>query len=225
MNTGLLHLTAIQEFDTCAILNAIETFGIRLRNEGYARPGLRWMFPSIRSIIGFACTMRVKSANPPIRGDSFAYRTDWWHDMAHRAPPSIAVVQDVDSATGLGSVAGAVHSAIMKRLGCVGLVTNGSVRDLPAVEESGFAFMAASVAPSHAYGHMVAHNEPVELFGLLISPGDLLFADQHGLISIPPEIAPQLPAVASRLRDKDRRIIDFCRSSHFSIEGLESEVK
>jgi 4-hydroxy-4-methyl-2-oxoglutarate aldolase len=222
-------LKAIQEFDTCAILNAIETFGMRLRNEGYARPGLQWMFPSIRSMIGYACTMRVKSSNPPIGGNLYTDRTDWWHDIAAGAGlqnrPCIAAVEDIDETSGIGSVAGGVHAAIMQRLGCTGLVTNGSVRDLCAVEETGFAFLAGSVSPSHAYGHMVDHNGPIDLFGLNILPGDLLYADRHGLISIPLEIAADLPGAATRLGERDRRIIDFCRSPHFSLEQLEDEVR
>ena len=219
-------LNAIRMFDTCAILNAIETFGVRLRNEGYARPGLQWLFPSIRSILGYACTMRVKSSNPPVTGRIFDDRTDWWRDLQAASGPLIAAVEDIDEKAGFGSVAGEVHAAIMQRLGCVGLVTNGSVRDLGGVERMGFAFYAGSVSPSHSYGHRVDHNEPVEIYGLRISPGDLLYSDRHVLISIPQEIAAQIPAAAARQTEKDRRIIELCRSpEEFSLARLEAEVK
>lgn len=213
-------LKAIQEFDTCAILNAIETFGVRLRNEGYARPGLQWLFPQLRSMIGYARTMCVKSSNPPLRGNTFEDRTDWWQDIVSRQFPSIAVVQDVDENAGVGSVAGGVHAAIMQRLGCTGLVTNGSVRDLNSVESTGFAFLAGSVSPSHAYGHMVNHNQPVTICGLPVQPGDLLYADRHGLISIPIDLVPALPAVAAKQRERERRIQDYCKNPQFSLEGL-----
>jgi regulator of RNase E activity RraA len=206
------------------VLNAIETFKVRLRNEGYARPGLQWLFPSIRSVIGYASTLRVKSSNPPIRGSVFEDRTDWWSAIQALPAPRIAVVQDIDESAGTGSVAGEVHAAIMQRLGCSGLITNGSVRDLDGLEAMGFACSAGSVSPSHAYGHTVDHGGSVEIRGLIIHPGDLLMADRHGVITIPGEIALELPAAIVRLRDRERRIIDFCHDPEFSLERLHDEV-
>lgn len=218
-------LKEIRQFDTCSVLNAIETFDVRLRNDGYARPGLQWMFPSVDSMIGYAATLCVKTSNPPIGGSAFNDRTDWWKDLSVAEGPLIAVVQDIDHEAGLGSVAGDVHVAILQRLGCVGLVTNGSVRDLASVEQMGFPLYARSVSPSHAYQHIVDHNQPVEISGLRIHPGELLYSDRNGLISIPMEIAAEIPAVVRRLRDKDRRIIELCQSPDFSVERLVEEVK
>lgn len=217
-------LKAIRQFDTCSVLNAIETFRLRLRNEGYARPGLRWLRPSIRSVIGYASTLRVKSSNPPIRGSVFEDRTEWWSAIRKLPAPRIAVVQNVDESAGIGSVAGEVHAAIMQRLGCTGLITNGSVRHLDGIEEMGFACSAGSVSPSHAYGHTVDHGRSVEIRGLTIHPGDLLMADRHGVISIPAEIALELPAAVEKLRDRERLIIDFRRAPEFSLERLHEEV-
>jgi regulator of RNase E activity RraA len=225
--TGLTteQLEAIRQFDTCAVLNAIETFHLRLRNAGFARPGLQWLFPSIPSVIGYAATLRVKSSNPPLRGSAFEERTDWWRDMQDLPAPRVAVIQDIDEAAGTGSVAGEVHAAIMQRLGCHGLITNGSVRDLDALEKMAFACSARSVSPSHAYGHTVDHNRTVEIGGLVVRPGELIMADRNGVISIPEEIAAEIPAVAGSLRRREQRIVDFCRSGHFSLERLHEEVK
>ena len=217
-------LEAIRQFDTCAVLNAVETFGVRLRNAGYARPGLQWLFASIPSVIGYAATLKVKSSNPPMRGSVFEDRTDWWRDLQGHSEPLLAVIQDVDEDAGVGSVAGEVHAAIMQRLGCAGMVTNGSVRDLGALEEMGFACSACSVSPSHAYGHTVGHSCTVEILGLIINPGDLLMADRHGLISIPGEIAAEIPAVAESLRTREHRLIEYCRRADFSLDQLREEV-
>jgi regulator of RNase E activity RraA len=218
-------LEAIRQFDTCAVLNAIETFRLRLRNAGFAKPGLQWLFPTIPSVIGYAATLRVKSSNPPLSGSAFEDRTDWWRDMQNLPGPRVAVIQDIDESAGVGSVAGEVHAAIMQRLGCDGLITNGSVRDLRALEEMAFACSARSVSPSHAYAHPVDHNQPVEIFGLVVRPGDLLMADRNGVISIPEEIAADVAAVAGSLRRREQRIVDFCRSGHFSLDALREEVK
>jgi regulator of RNase E activity RraA len=217
-------LAAAQQFDTCSVLNAIETFRVRLRNEGYAKRGLQWLFPSIGSVIGYASTLRVKGSDPPVGGAVFEDRTDWWSAIQSLPSPRIAVVQDVGKESGVGAIAGEVHGAILQRLGCMGLITNGSIRDLNALEAMGFACSAGSVSPSHAYGHTIDHSGPVTIFGLTIHPADLLMADRHGVISIPAELAPVIPAAAARLRDHERHLIDFCRGSSFSLEQLKVEV-
>jgi 4-hydroxy-4-methyl-2-oxoglutarate aldolase len=218
-------LDAIRQFDTCRIANAIETFDVRLRNEGYARPGMHWLFPSLAPMLGYAATSRVKTSDPPMRGRSYLDRTDWWREIASAPGPLIAVIQDIDDRHGLGAVAGETHSAILQRLGCEGLVTNGTVRDLPAIERMNFPMYACGVSPSRAYVHMVDHGVPVEIGGLQIQPGDLLYADRHGLISIPIEIAAELPAAAARQMEKDRGIVELCRSPDFSLERLEAAVR
>ena len=88
--------------------NAIETFNIRLRYEGFARPGMQWMCPSLPPVLGYACTSRVKTSHPPPDGRSYLDRTDWWSELAKLPHPLIAVIEDVDSSPGFGSVAGEV---------------------------------------------------------------------------------------------------------------------
>lgn len=216
---------AILKYDTCRVANAIETFEIRLRYEGFARPGLRWMCTSLAPMLGYASTSRMKTSQPASDGRSYLDRTDWWDDVLTVHPPVIAVIEDADESPGFGAVAGEVHSTILQRLGCIGLVTNGSVRDVPSLERMGFAVLATDTSPSHAYAHVVEHGLPVQIHGLTIHSGDLLMADRHGLVQIPIEIAAELPAAIERQRGKELRIIDLCRSPQFSLEALRSAVR
>ncbi len=68
---------------------------------------------------------------------------------------------------------GEIHAAIGIALHCVGCVTNGAVRDLPAVEAMGFQLYARHTSVSHAYAHITEFGQPVEIDGLKISSGDL----------------------------------------------------
>ena len=108
-------------------------------------------------------------------------------------------MQDVASRPGLGSLVGAVHMNILRALHCVGVVTNGAVRDIPAAESAGFHFFAGSVTVSHAYVHIVEFGRPVEVGGLKIRSGDLLHGDVHGVQSIPLDIAARIPPVAAKI--------------------------
>ena len=211
---------AIQQFDTCVIANAIEQFDVRLRNVGFTRPGLRCVTQGGARLLGYASTSKVRTSDPPVTGRAYLDRTDWWDSVGRLPAPRIAVIQDVDPTPGSGACLGEVHAAILKALGCGGAITNGAVRDVPAVSNLNFPLFAPFVTASHSYMHIVDYGEPVEIFGLKIQTGDLLYADCHGVISIPLEIAPQLPETAARIQAKERKIIDFCLSPDFSTETL-----
>jgi len=211
---------AIQQFDTCVIANAIEQFDVRLRNVGFTRPGLRCVTQGGARLLGYASTSKVRTSDPPVTGRAYLDRTDWWDSVGRLPAPRIAVIQDVDPTPGSGACLGEVHAAILKALGCGGAITNGAVRDVPAVSNLNFPLFAPFVTASHSYMHIVDYGEPVEIFGLKIQTGDLLYADCHGVISIPLEIAPQLPEAAARIQAKERKIIDFCLSPDFSTETL-----
>ncbi len=216
---------AIQQFDTCTIANAIEQFRVRLRNEGFTRPGLRCVTDGATRVLGYAATSKVRSANPPMRGGSYFDKTDWWTNIESLPAPRIAVIQDIDLAPGGAACVGEVHAAILKALRCNGLITNGAVRDLPAVSALEFPMFAPAVAVSHAYMHSIDFGQPVEIFGLRIRAGDLLYADCHGVVSIPLEIAAELPEAAARIRAKEQRIVQICLSPGFSTEKLLNEIR
>ena len=218
-------LEAIRQFDTCTIANAVERFDVRLRNEGFTRPGLHCMTGGSPRLLGYAATSRIRSCDPPMRGNAYFDRTDWWRAISHLPVPRIAVIQDLEADYGSGSTVGEVHAAILKAFHCEGVITNGTVRDIPAVSRTQFPMFARSAAVSHAYTHMVDYGEPVEIFGLEIRSGDLLYADCHGVISIPVEIAEQLPRVAAEIRTEEQRIIDLCQSPDFSSERLLEVIK
>jgi regulator of RNase E activity RraA len=219
------HLDAIRQFDTCTIANAIERFGVRLRNEGYTAPGLRCFTCRFPAIIGYAAPSRVRSADPPITGRAYFERTDWWEAIGNVPVPRIAVIQDVDPDPGIGACVGEVHAAILQAFQCAGAITNGAVRDIPAVAALGFELFARNAAVSHSYVHLVDFGAEVEILGLKIHCGDLLYADCHGVLSIPRDIAPELPAVAAEITAHERRIIDLCRSPEFSIEKLQKAIQ
>jgi len=135
------------------------------------------------------------------------------------------VIQDMDPHSGLGSAFGEIHAAILKAFQCEGAITNGAVRDVDKIAKLPFPAFAGAISLSHAYNHMVGYGSPVEIFGLHVEYGSLLYADIHGVISIPAEIAPELPRVAAEIRAKERRIVDICQSPDFTPERLREVIK
>jgi regulator of RNase E activity RraA len=216
---------AILRFDTCTIANAIERFRVRLRNEGFTRPGLRCVTGGSPRILGYAATCRVRSADPPMSGNAYVDRTDWWETIGDLPSPRIAVIEDLDAATSGASTIGEVHAAILKAFRCQGVITNGAVRDIPGVTRMQFPMFATAVSVSHAYMHVIDFGAPVEVLGLVVRAGDLLFADLHGVVSIPLEIAARIPAVAAEIHAQEQRIVDLCQAPEFSLQKLLKAVQ
>ena len=226
MNTPLSakDLEALRRLDACTLANAIETFHQRLRNEGFIDHTIHCLIPRLRPMLGYAATVRIRGSAPPTTDGSYQDRTDWWDYISSLPEPRVVVIEDIGAKTGLGSLVGAVHMNILQALHCDGVVTNGSVRDVPVAENAGFHFFAGSIAISHAYVHIIGFGAPVTIGGLKIQSGDLLHGDLHGVQSIPLEIAPQIPAAAAKITTREQAIIDLCHSPEFSLEKLRAAV-
>ena len=218
-------LGKLRQFDTCMIANAVETFNVRLHNTGFTRGRVRSMFPDHSPMVGYAVTARLRSSEPPIAGGSFHDRAEFWNYVQTLPYPRVLVLEDMDRPTGRGAFVGDMHAAILKALGCVGCVTNGAVRDLAGVRELGLDLFAETVAVSHAYAHIFDMGATVTVDGMEVRPGDLLHGDQHGVMTIPLEIAPAIHDVALGLRDGERKVIKFCGSRDFSVLGLAEVMK
>ena len=220
-------LNELRDLGTCAVSNAIEKFKLRLRTEGFTDSTIRCVFPNRPAVIGYAATGRIRSNALPITegAPEFLDRTDWWDYVLSIPEPRFPVLQDMDSRPGRGAFWGQVHANIHLRLGCVGAVTNGAVRNLNEVQPTGFQLFAGNVSVSHGYVHFIDFGGDIQVGGLPVSPGDLLLADEHGVLSIPLEIAAEIPAVAREMEAQKRQIIDFCRSDAFSVDQLRELVK
>ena len=217
-------LHALQLLDSCLVANAVETFHERLRNEGFADGSVRCLFPQRNPLVGYVATIKTRGASAPMEGGLYSYHTDWWDYILTLPFPRVVVVQDVDSPVGVGSLLGAVHLNILKALGCIGALTNGSVRDLPRAQGLGFQLFSGSLTVSHSYVHVVEFGTPVEIAGLKINSGDLLHGDQHGFLTIPLDKAAEVPAVAARIRNREEELIQLCQFDDFPLEQLRALV-
>jgi len=214
-------LEALRRWPTPAVSNAIELFDIRPRNEGFMLPEIMCVFPELEPMIGYAVTAVISADSPEGRR---IQPPQWWEEILKIPEPRVAVIHDIDN-TVMGSFWGEVNANIHKALGCVGTVTDGSVRDLDEVREIGFHFFSSCVSVSHAYVHLVEVSTPVKVGGLVVRPGDLIQGDKHGVISIPKEIAKDVSTAAQLVEDWERRVINFCKSSDFTVEGLKERYQ
>jgi len=195
--------------------NAIETFEVRPQDEGYMSMEVRCLFPDLGPMVGYAATATIR-ARAQARGE----QTALYQHVREVANPRVAVVQDMDEPPGHGSLWGEVNATIFGALGCAGCVTDGCVRDLKEARAMGFHFFARGPGVSHAYVRVESAGEPVTVGGLRVSPGDLIHADQHGVLLVPREIAAELPAAAERVIAAEQSLLRWVRSPDFDADEL-----
>ena len=134
---------ALRRISSPTIANAIETLHARPRGAGITDAGLHCVFPEFGVMLGYACTATILSGQPaaPKR---LASRTAYWEYTRQSPGPRVTVVQDLSAKSG-GAYWGEVNSTIHLTLGSVGVITNGTVRDLEEVRATGFHLFAGGV--------------------------------------------------------------------------------
>ncbi len=203
-------LAELSRWPTPAISNAIETFNVRSWATGFMSSDIQGRFPELGVMAGYAVTTKIRASIPAADDPETVAREDWVDYLLTVPGPRIVVMQDMDQPA-IGSYWGEVNATRHKALGCLGVITDGGVRDLDEMRGMGFNAISKAVLVSHAYIHMVEFGGPVTVGGLTVRSGDLLAADQHGAIHIPHDIAPDVAAAAQRIEDEEREIIAFYR--------------
>ena len=130
---------------------------------------------------------------------------------------------DIDSQPGLGAFWGEVNTTVHWGLGCVGAVTNGSMRDLDAMHPQ-FQCLAATLSPSHAFVQVVEFGKPVDVLCMYVTPGDIVHADRHGAVAFPAEQLEKLPAAIDLMARKEKVILDAARAPGFNVEKMRAAM-
>jgi regulator of RNase E activity RraA len=215
-------LETLKGFDTPTICNALEIVAPERRLTGFTVKPLVCPFPDLPPIVGYARTATIRTVNAPeLTGkDARAQRIGYYEYVASKPGPTITVIQDLDGAdVGFGAFWGEVQSAVHKGLGCLGVVTDGCIRDIPQWAP-GFQALAGSIAPSHAHVHLVDFGKEVRVAGMLVRSGDLVHADRHGAVVIPHEAAPKIKAACDLLARKEAIILEIARKPGFTVDQL-----
>ena len=215
-------LQALTQWDTPTICNALELTNPDRRAFGFTRRPVVAAFPEMKPVVAFARTALIRSREPHPRDRDSAnkIRLGYYAHIAAQPLPSISVIQDIDAPdTGFGAFWGEVQTHVHQGLGCVGVITDGSVRDLDAMAP-GFFVLAGSVMPSHAHVHLVDFGGTVSVGGMMVSANDILHADRHGAVVIPGDAVAKIPAAVDLLARRERVLIEASKQPGFSIERL-----
>ncbi|MFE4859988.1 RraA family protein [Streptomyces sp. NPDC056670] len=153
--------------------------------------GIRPLWSPMPRVAGPAFTVRCPA------GDNLML-----HAAIYRAEPgSVIVVEsgDLDYALAGGNVC-----AVAQRRGVAAFVVDGVIRDLAEVREAGFPVFARGVIPIPGTKKAVAPlNEPVRCGGVLAHAGDVVVADEEGIVVTPRAQAEQVLLDARRKLAKE----------------------
>lgn len=216
---------ALTAVDTPTICNALEIATGSRSNKGFTKGHFFAAHPEMKPILGFARTATLRTAVPYTDAPAVlkARRLAWYEHIEGKGIPTISVMQDIDDEPGLGAFWGEVHSNVLKGLGVKGVLTNGAMRDFGMLAE-GFQILAATVSPSHGFAQIISIGEPVHVQGLDIEDGDLLHADRHGAVVIPPESLQALPHAIDVILRKERPLIQAAQLPGFSVDHLRAAM-
>src|SRR5437016_10204780 len=207
------HMEFLRSIDTPTVCNLIEIVAPQRRGSGYTVKHLHCPFPDLPPMVGFAKTATIRAKDAAPIGDAFYVhkRLDYLDYVASEPRPSIVVIEDLDGPNvGHGAFWGEVQSNVHQALGCLGTITNGSVRDIPMIAP-GFQMLAGSIAPSHAYVHVVEFGIDVTVHGMTVLDGALVHADRHGAVLVPMDQIDALKKANDKLSAQEARIIAAAR--------------
>lgn len=126
---------------------------------------------------------------PRVAGPAYTVRCEpgdnlMLHAAIYRAEPgSVIVVEsgDLDHALAGGNVC-----AVAQRRGIAAFVLDGLLRDLGEVREAGFPVFARGVVPvPGAKKKLGSLGGPVRVGGVGVHPGDIVVADEEGIVVTP----------------------------------------
>lgn len=207
-------LEGLREFDSATLFNAVGRL-LGAPTEDYTDHHIRCLLPELGAVIGYAVTAEVTTNDP----DSPALDWDEYYEFLEKTPgPLIAVLKDVDSRPGRGASFGDGMATLHQRLGVVGAMVEGTVRDLAGIRRVGLPIFAWGTVPGHGAFHLTRINTPVTVGQLRVRPGDLLLADLDGGVRIPVEHAQEILRLASQIRAEESEIFARYRSPEFTVK-------
>ncbi|OJY02025.1 MAG: acyl transferase [Rhizobiales bacterium 63-22] len=219
-------LRLLRKVDTPTVCNAIEVAQGKRGFNAFTRGTVLCSAPGAGAAVGYARTARIAAAKPSVEDPAVIRkrRMDYYRYMAEGTRPAVAVVEDLDFPNAVGAFWGEINAAVHKGFGLSGVLTNGVMRDLGEIPDD-FPVIAGSIGPSHGFVHVRDFGETVSVFGLTVADGDLLHADRHGAVVIPPEVIPHLAKAIEQLLSTEQIVLQPARAPGFDFARFEAAWK
>jgi len=216
-------LSLLRSIDTPTVCNAIEVAQGQRGFNQFTRGTMICSSTKSAPMVGFAKTAKIAALSPSTESQEIIKkrRMEYYRYMSDFNGPAVAVIEDIDYPECIGAYWGEINTKVHKGFGLTGALTNGVVRDLGDLAED-FPVVAGSIGPSHGFVHVREIDTPVSVFGITVSPGDLVHADRHGAVVIPNEVIPILKDAVHKLFASEKLILDPAEKAGFSFDDFKS---
>jgi regulator of RNase E activity RraA len=210
-------LEGLRREDCTAVYNVMKFAGLA-DPDAYSGPELRCLFPDLLlPIVGYAMTSEWTA------GEADAANADYlaWMDHMEASPgPKVAVMADIGSRPGRGGIVGDGMIAEYMAFGCVGAVIGGSVMDIRPMSALRMPVWATGVVPAYDQLRMASFGGPVSIGPLKIADGDIVMADEGGVIRIPRAAVPVVLEGMAAFRDLERSVAAVSRRPGLTAAAL-----
>jgi len=216
-------LALLQSVDTPTVCNAIEVAQGKRGFSQFTRGTMVSSAPKGGAMVGFAKTAKIAALAPSKEDQEIIKkrRMEYYRYMSDFTGPAVAVIEDIDYPDCIGAYWGEINTKVHKGFGLSGVLTNGVVRDLGDLAVD-FPVVAGSIGPSHGFVHVREIDTPVTIFGIRVSPNDLIHADLHGAVVIPKDVISTLKDAIHQLFASERLILDSAGKKDFNFDDFKS---
>lgn len=182
-----------------AVCDILDSLGYR---QQAMHQRLRPLLPDIHNcgFVGRARTLRWMEADYVVHEDPYGLEIEAMDSLR----PGDVVVHSTDYA-GSNAPWGELMSTVAQRNGAVGCICDSQIRDCIRIIELGFPVYYAGIRPldSMGRGKVMAYDVPVRCGEVLVTSGDLVFADFDGIVVIPQGLEDKVLAAAQEKVGKE----------------------
>ncbi|KXS11384.1 RraA-like protein [Gonapodya prolifera JEL478] len=218
-------LEQLSTIDSPSIANAIETFKVQPRVQGYTGTGVRLLAKGKgKAMVAYAVTVRGDStseykAGIPQHPKLYAAVHALHQSGGEANPLPVVVVIDDDgdpSRIDWSCHLGEIMATTFRRCGAVGVVTDGGVRDIDEVREMGdLWYFARGLVVAHGRPTIYDVGIPANINGMYVRTGDLVHADENGVVVIPRELQDKIYQATVDFKAMEDDMLKAIRSPDF----------
>jgi 4-hydroxy-4-methyl-2-oxoglutarate aldolase len=203
-------LAAARTVRTSDVSDALDSMGLQ---ERYVMdPRMRPLFPGIR-FAGIAHTMAYDLTDRPLEPmtyDEFAERQyapgpeGLWREAGPWGAPDEVLV--IDAKGTIAGILGSSNTLQGRAKGTVGFVIDGVCRDSYEATIQNTPVFSTVRSPAHPMGRIkaISDGEPIVCAGVEVRQGDLVLADDDGVIVLPQDLAAEVIDRAVKIQEVDR---------------------
>ena len=208
-------IEGLREYDTALVANTIGYIDPTPTHEYYMAGYIQSVTPSLGPTVGVAATCEIDTSSP---GDAHEFEgfLRQLEEMQRTSEPVVWVVKTTGSRPDHECVLGDGMGKDLYSVGCIGAVTDGGVRDVAGLMTIPFAVYSRGKTIHHCGLRVRSINQPIEIGGITVKAGDVIHANNEGVIKVPAGCLDTISAQCRQMRVFEYEAHEVLRSSEVS---------